>query len=989
VAFVFCGQGPQWYAMGRELFGDEPVFRDALLACDALIKSRTGWSLIDELTAEETASRLDLTAVAQPAIFAIQVALAALWNSWGIVPSAVVGHSVGEIAALHVAGSLTLDEAVRIVCERGAIMQRAAGGGRMAAASITAAEAQALVQPYGDRLSIGAINSPRGVTLSGEPVALEEALAELDARGVSHRALTVNFAFHSAQMAPCELALASALGNVVASAPQVSVYSTVAGRRADDMRFDAAYFGRNVRATVQLAAALDAIIADGIDAFLEIGPHPVLSMSIAECLEARGTKVPIFASLRRGRPERETMLQALAGAYAAGCAPRWESLGPATTPVTLPPYPWQRERHWHAAAEPVLRGGAHLARLRPTESAFGWLYAMQWEPAPRSASEADAPPGSWLVVGLAAEGERLATSLRARGGEVRAVTPDSLAEGLTWLAQLGEGSPAIVLIAEDAANAAFAPIALVQAVTSRAWKVSPRLWFVTRGAQGVNATERVSVWQGALWGAARVVAEEHPELWGGLVDCAGEGGQDDATPLACTLLTRDGEDQVAIRDGQRLVLRLASLSTTGVAAAAPRWRADASYLITGGLGDIGLRIAASMVDAGARRLVLLGRTPLPPRTQWSSLPADSRDGRRAAAVRALEAKGAAVHLLSADVGDAAQLGAALDAYAAEGWPPIRGVVHAAGSLDNRLAGEMDTKVFDRVVVPKLHGAVHLDRLLPDLDLFVLFSSTGAFLAQPGQANYAAANAGLDAFARDRCARGRHALSIAWGVWAGTGIVRDRAGGRNVEELKRQGVQAFDPEQGVALFGWLLSRVQRGVTVLPVSWPAFKRARGGRDFPLFRAQLAAAQDEDVDGTSDFAVRLREARSPAKRRQLVAEGVRETAAQVLRRAPARIDGRRTLGSMGLDSLMALEFRNRLEGLFARSLPATLLWNYPSLDALAAFLSDDAPTLPVPSSPMVERADALSESSLESDGDIVVALADLTAVSDADITRALRAK
>lgn len=388
VAFVFGGQGPQWYAMGRELMVAEPVFRDAFMACDALMAPRTGWSLAAELATDEGTSRLDQTAVAQPALFAIQVALAALWRSWGITPSAVIGHSVGEIAALHVAGALALEEAVRVVCARGAIMQRATGTGRMAAAGLSAAEAAALVEPFGHRLSVGAINSPHGVTLSGEAAALDEALAMLDARGVSHRMLPVQYAFHSAQMAPFEQELAAVLADLVWRAPDVPVYSTVTGARADGVRFDGAYFGHNVRAAVKLAPALDALIGDGVDLFVEIGPHPVLATSIADCLNARGTECPVLASMRRGRAEQATMLQALAGAYAAGCAPSWESFTAATAPVSLPAYPWQRTRHWFVpSTRPGRETSAEKLRRHPllgrrvrTAVAGTRVYERTWSP---------------------------------------------------------------------------------------------------------------------------------------------------------------------------------------------------------------------------------------------------------------------------------------------------------------------------------------------------------------------------------------------------------------------------------------------------------------------------------------------------------------------------------------------------------------------------------------------------------------------------------
>ena len=347
VGFVFSGQGPQWHAMGRELLAEEPLFRDVLFECDALLRPLSGWSLLEELTLPEEESRLDQTKVAQPALFALQVALAALLKSWGVSCDAVVGHSLGEIAALHVAGVLELREAVRLVWHRGRIMQQATGLGRMASVAMTEVEARDLQRPYGDRLAVGAVNAPGSIVLSGETEALEEALGELAARGVSHRKLPVQYAFHSAQMAPLRDQLIEQLGSVRAAAPAVAVYSTVTGGPAKDACFDATYFGRNVRDPVRFASAIHAMAEGGCDIFVEIGPQPVLSSAIAECLTTAERVPTILASLRRGRPERETLLEAVAGAYAAGCDLNWARLQPFSGRVVeLPAYPWQRKRHW-------------------------------------------------------------------------------------------------------------------------------------------------------------------------------------------------------------------------------------------------------------------------------------------------------------------------------------------------------------------------------------------------------------------------------------------------------------------------------------------------------------------------------------------------------------------------------------------------------------------------------------------------------------------
>ncbi len=355
VAFVFSGQGPQWYAMGRELLGAEPVFRQVIEECDALLTPHSGWSLLAELGKSEGESRLGETEIAQPALFALQIALAALLESWGVRPDGVVGHSAGEIAALHVAGVLSRAEALRIIWHRGRIMQGATGHGRMAQVSSTAEQARESVSPYGERLSVAALNGPRSSVISGEARALEELLASLAARGVGHRMLPVNYAFHSAQMAPFRDELVATLGSISTAPARVPVYSTVTGALASSPP-DAHYFGSNVRETVRFESAIASLAADGFQVFVEISPHPVLSAAISECLDARSQSGTVLASLRRTRPEREALLEVPARLYELGGSPRWQALAPQGSVVPFPRYPWQRKRHWLARASSGGRG---------------------------------------------------------------------------------------------------------------------------------------------------------------------------------------------------------------------------------------------------------------------------------------------------------------------------------------------------------------------------------------------------------------------------------------------------------------------------------------------------------------------------------------------------------------------------------------------------------------------------------------------------------
>ncbi len=347
IAFVFSGQGPQWWAMGRQLLATEPVFRQVVVACDRRLSELGGCSLLDELAAEEGASRLGRTDIAQPAILAVQAGLVALWRAWGVTPDAVVGHSIGEIAAAHAAGALSLDQAVEIAFHRGRLMHEAAGRGRMAAVELSADAAAEALRGFERRLAIAAVNGPASVVVSGEVSALAAVIVALEARGVTCRMLPVDYAFHSPQMAEAARGLAERLGGLAPAPATVPLASTVTGRCIDPATMDARYWARNVESAVLFQPAVDTLIEQGITHFLEIGPHPVLGAAVVQCLERGGFEGLALASLRRGQEERATMLAALGVLFTLGVPVEWPALHASRRrPVRLPGYQWDHRPYW-------------------------------------------------------------------------------------------------------------------------------------------------------------------------------------------------------------------------------------------------------------------------------------------------------------------------------------------------------------------------------------------------------------------------------------------------------------------------------------------------------------------------------------------------------------------------------------------------------------------------------------------------------------------
>lgn len=365
VAFVFCGNGSQWAGMGADLFDADAVFRRAVCEADAELAPRLGWSVADRLTAHAGAADLAATEVAQPLLFAVQLGITAVLRARGIEPAMVVGHSVGEVAAAHTCGALSLPDAARVIAERGRVQGTTAGSGRMAAVGLSADRAAKALAGYGEKLEIAGVNSAEDVTVAGDTEALSMLGAELAAEGVFFRDLGLDYAFHSRHMDPTEDELRACLADMTPSPVRVPFYSTVTGFRARGTDLDAAYWWQNVRRPVLFADAVRRALADGAGILLEIGPHPVLRAYLRRVASRRGRtgigngigtgigigigtgSTVVLPTLRRGAHGPAALGAAAAGALAAGASADLTRHFPVPGRVTrLPDYPWQYERHW-------------------------------------------------------------------------------------------------------------------------------------------------------------------------------------------------------------------------------------------------------------------------------------------------------------------------------------------------------------------------------------------------------------------------------------------------------------------------------------------------------------------------------------------------------------------------------------------------------------------------------------------------------------------
>jgi acyl transferase domain-containing protein/acyl carrier protein len=347
VAFVFPGQGGQWQGMGQDLLKQEPVFCKAVFEISGIIEKRFSWSLMDVLCPERAEATFDEIHVVQPALFAIQVALARLWQSRGITPDAVVGHSMGEIAAAHFAGILCLEDAVQIVCSRSQLLQQVRGQGSMLATELSIIEAEELLKGFGTDVSVAVINSPSSTVLSGNTETIGKIKALLEQQQRFCKLVNVDVASHSFQMEGLRADLLDSLNDINPQPLKIPIYSTVTGTAGDDLSFGAGYWMDNLRKPVLFSDAVTQLLESGHTVFIEIGPHPVLLGSIQQTLQQRHRPVRLLPSLRREEPGRKTMLETLAALYTEGALIDWNNVYSARgKQVRLPLVPWQRQRYW-------------------------------------------------------------------------------------------------------------------------------------------------------------------------------------------------------------------------------------------------------------------------------------------------------------------------------------------------------------------------------------------------------------------------------------------------------------------------------------------------------------------------------------------------------------------------------------------------------------------------------------------------------------------
>ena len=987
LAMLFTGQFSQWPGMGKDLCEAYPIFGETICEIAAKFNPELEVPLLDVMWADPgstAATLLDRTDFAQPAIFALEVALWRLWQSWGVTPDVVLGHSLGELVAAHIADILDLPDACRLVAARGRLMQAQSGNHSMVSLEASAAEVGTAIEQlgYGAKVDVAAHNTPTQTVISGNMDAVKSITGHFARQGRKSKTLVVGHAFHSRHMDGMLADFRAVAETVRFNPSQLSIISSLEGNPVKAGQLDKAqYWVKQAREPVRFSDGIQTLARQGVNVFLELGPDQVLCGMGATCLADHDQSGPVtwLPSLGRCKDSSLILQRSVAHLHMRHVPIDWQAYFKpfGCQRVQLPTYAFQREFLRHGlnmqpnavgtsingtslsngtsitsgssitngsstTNDSSITNGTSIANgtsiTNGTRASIGNTtrsgpqgnqrrnqFSVVWHPVKTDNVN---PSGTWGLVIPASNSKwpaSITATLSRAGLQLVQVEHLKHAEKLDGLICMWDLNADVLSQTRHVMT-----LALTQLQTAAQTQFMPPLVWVTHQAVGTGDEfddRAMRLGPGSLlWGLMRTARSEHPELHLRLVDL----GQETTGSHIPSALMLNAEPECAVRQDQVLIPRLQHVDPVPkpILAKHRLVRRGGAVLITGGLGDLGARVARWLAsDHNVRDLVLTSRR---------GMDASGAD----ALVVELSRLGVEVTVMARDMANPDDVSAIMATFNKD--RPLRGVVHAAGVVDSGVLPTMTWQRCEATIAPKVYGAWNLHQATRDmdLDLFMMFSSISGIMGMPGLANYAASNTFLDALAHLRRAQRLPATSVAYGTWAGDGGMASRLGPATLSHLAQYGLDPLPPDEGLELFQQAIasSRPLTMAAALDLErLRAYLEEQGGSIPPLLGSLLI--QDSTVTQASSSHRHLREVLSEAEPGQhagIMFNMVRQVVAKALGFThPLGVEVDRPLKDIGIDSLTAVQVRNHLATLTGLTLSVNIVFLHPNIKALSQSL------------------------------------------------------
>ncbi|MBW4633663.1 MAG: amino acid adenylation domain-containing protein [Iphinoe sp. HA4291-MV1] len=830
VVFMFSGQGAQYVNMALELYQTEPTFHEQVDICSELLKPHLGLDLRHVLypteeRIEEATQQIRQTAIAQPALFVIEYALAKLWIEWGIRPQAMIGHSIGEYVAACLANVFSLEDALILVSARGQMMQQLPSG-TMLSVPLPEDKVQAFLSK---ELSLAAVNSPKFCVVSGMTEAVEALENQLAEQGVECRRLHTSHAFHSKMMDPILREFTEQVKKISLKSPQISYISNVTGTWITAAEAtNPEYWANHLRSTVRFAEGVQQLLKEPEQILLEVGPGQTLNTLVKQHPDQAVEQV-VLSSLRHPRDRQSDvafLLTTLGKLWLADVQVDWSGFyqHEQRHRLPLPTYPFERQRYWIELQKQASVAKTNLETLSSTSpprkkpNIADWFYIPSWKRSPlreRKLNEIPVQSNTLVFIDECGLGFQLVKKLELEGTDVVTVKVGSEFAQLSdhvytlnprqsndydalfhELRTLGKTPKTIVHLWSVTPNSdpelrmesvneaqdlgLYSLLFLAQAFGKQTVNDKLQITVVSNNMQEVTGVEVLCPEKATLLGPVKVIEQEYPNINCCSIDVVipseGSWQEEKLTEQLLTELTTQFSDQViAYRGLHRWVQTFEPVRLDKSSEATPQLRKGGVYLITGGLGAIGLVLAEHLAKTVQAKLVLIGRSALPSKQEWeqwlASHETEDSVSQKIKKIQELEELGAEVLVVSADVTSLQQMQEAV-AWAKDQFGQINGVLHAAGVPGGSVIQNKTLDDIERILAPKMKGTLVLNSIFKDieLDFFALTSSITSILGGFGQVDYCSANAFLDAFAQYKNSKYRtFTVCTNWDTWQGIGM----------------------------------------------------------------------------------------------------------------------------------------------------------------------------------------------------------------------------